>query len=92
MLERLDAHEGGSIDLGRLVVDLQGLMGAADLHDQHLVDEFWNFCAPIDMELELRTESWAPAGSASDEQLSAAMRDYRLWVERVLATTNDERS
>jgi hypothetical protein len=42
------------------------------------------------MELELRTEDWAPPGSGSDEALDRALADFRRWVMDVLASTNDE--
>ena len=78
--------------LRKLVQDLQGLMGAADLYDLTLIDEFWNHEAPIGMELKLRTEDWAPAGSASDQALDGALDDFRSWVMEVLASTVDERT
>ena len=92
MLEQLDAYEAGDVSLAQLVRDLQGLLGATDLHDDSLVSEFWNHEAPIGMELELRTENWAPPGSASDDNLRRAITDYRAWASNVLATTNDERA
>ena len=42
------------------------------------------------MELELRTEDWAAPGSGSDEALDGALRDFRHWVMKVLASTDDE--
>jgi|Tabmets5t2r1_1033131.scaffolds.fasta_scaffold09098_2 hypothetical protein len=78
------------MDLQKLVQNLQGLMGAAGLHDQALIDEFWNHEAPIDVELGLRTEDWAPPGSGSDEALDRALADFRSWVIEVLMSTDDE--
>jgi len=78
--------------LRKLVQDLQGLMGAADLHDQSLIAEFWSHEAPIDMELEPRTEDWAPPGSASDEALDRALTGFREWVMDVLSSTADQRT
>jgi len=92
MTESVDAYRVGRLGLRKLVNDLQGLMAAADLHDQALINEFWNHEAPIDMELELRTEDWAPPGSASDEALYKALADFRSWVTAVLASTDDERT
>ena len=91
MLEALDQYEADEISLTTLTWQLKGLMGASDLHGDELRDGFWLHFAPIDGELELRTESWAPAGSASDEDLAEALTTFRLWVEHVLATTSDER-
>jgi hypothetical protein len=92
MLTELDAFDEGAIDLGRLVTNLQGLMGAADLHDESLVRDFWNHCAELDMENELRTENWALPGAASDARLRDGIDQYRRWVEGVLAATDDQRT
>jgi hypothetical protein len=90
MAESVDGYRAGEMDLQKLVQDLQGLMGAAGLHDPALIDEFWNHEAPIDMELELRTEDWAPPGSGSDEALDRALADFRSWAMEVLASTDDD--
>jgi hypothetical protein len=92
MVESVDHFRDGDIDLTKLVHDLRGLLGAADLHDGHLVDEFWAKQAPIDMELELRTEAWAPGVAASDDALECALREFRGWASGVLAATDDERT
>lgn len=87
MIESLDDFENGRIELGTLCSNLEGLMGAADLRDQHLRDEFWNQYAEINMEHELRSEGWAPSGSASDERLREGLDSYRRWVLNVLETS-----
>ncbi len=92
MIEVLDNYDAGTTNLSKLSSDLKGLMGASDLHDESLIDDFWNYFARIDMELELRTESWAPPDSASDEALRDALDRYRAWVQHVLETTNGERT
>jgi len=48
---------------------------------------------PIDYEHELRTESWAPVGAASDENLSGRLEEFCAWVSSVidLDPTNDHR-
>jgi hypothetical protein len=46
MIESVDAFRADHFDLRKLVQDLQGLLGAADLHDRHLVNEWWNHEAP----------------------------------------------
>ena len=92
MTEPLDQYEAGDIDLRKLASDLKGLLGASDLHDHALIDEFWNHFVEIDMELELRTEGWAPPGSASDERLREALGSYRQWVETVLARSDNQRT
>jgi hypothetical protein len=90
MAESVDVYRTGGMDLRKLVQDLQGLMGAAGLHRQALIDEFWCYEAPIDMELELRTEDWAPPGSGNDQALDRALADFRRWVMEVLASTDDQ--
>jgi hypothetical protein len=67
-------------------------MAAADLHDQALIDEFWNHEVLIDSELELRTEDWAQPGSASAEALDRALAAFESWVADVLGSTDDERT
>ena len=91
MIEEIKRFRDGEIELRKLVQDLQGLMGGADLHDGDLIDEFWNHEAPIDMELELRTEQWAPEGSASDARLEQALTEFAEWAQRILDTTDDDR-
>src|SRR5947209_187360 len=84
MLQRLDDFDAGRVGLGQLVSDLRGLFVAADSHDPRVRSEFealWGF---IDGEHELRTQPWAPPGSASDENLAASLRDLRQWVEQVV--------
>lgn len=92
MIDEIASYRMGGIDLRTLVQRLQGLMGASDLHDGNLIDEFWSRQAPIDMELELRTEPWAPPGSASDIALQTALDDFVTWVQMILATTDDNRT
>jgi hypothetical protein len=92
MVERVALFRAGQLDLRTLVQNLQGLLGAADLHDDRLVDEFWMHEAPIDGELELLTESWAPPGAASEEALEDHLTLFVRWVESVLADTDDART
>ena len=91
MLDSLDAYHAGIVDLAKLSSNLKGLLGAADLHDESLVTDFWDHFAEIEMELELRTEGWAPAGASSDERLNEALGSYRQWVQAVLSDANDRR-
>jgi hypothetical protein len=92
MTESVDDFRAGQLDLRKLLNDLRGLMAAADLQDQAIIDEFWNHDAPIDMQLELRTEDWAPPGAASDEVLDQALTDFRRWATGVLDWPDDERT
>jgi hypothetical protein len=92
MIAEVDAYLTDEIPLEGLADNLRGLVAASDLRDVKLEREWWEHFNPIDMELELRTEAWAPAGSASDEHLSEALARFRRWVRQVLTTTSDERS
>lgn len=67
MIDYIEDYERGALGLGALCSSLKGLLGASDLRDQGLVEEFWNHFVEIDAEHELRTEAWAPVGAASDD-------------------------
>ena len=84
MTRRIDAYEAGEVDLGSLVADVRGLFIEADPHDVTVRDDFELFWAPIDAQLELRTEPWAPPGSPSDAALSDSVAAFRRWVRTVV--------
>lgn len=92
MIEYIEDYERGALGLGALCSSLEGLLGASDLRDQGLVEEFWNHFVEIDAEHELRTEAWAPVGAASDERLRQALAAYKAWVRDVLSTTDDSKT
>jgi hypothetical protein len=92
LLERLDAYESGEVGPGKLLADLRGLLDAADLHDQRVIDEFRSWFAPLEGQYELQTEPWAPDGLASDEALDEALRDFREWALAVLRDADARRS
>ena len=85
MLDRVADFEQRGLDLGLLVRDLRGLFIEADPHDASIRSDFESKWSPIDAEYELRTESWAPAGAASDGNLANVLGRFRSWVEAVLA-------
>lgn len=91
MIEHLDDFDLRRIELATLCSHLKGLLGASDIHDQHLIDQFWDHFVEIDKEMELRTEPWVPPGVASDERLQAGLNAYRAWVHETLASTNRTR-
>ena len=91
MLDEIDSFRAGGIDLASLASNLKGLLGASDLHGIGLDRDFWDHFQEIDMELELRTEPWAPEGSSSDERLDRGLTLFREWVEGVLRSPNQER-
>ena len=81
MIERIDDYKAGNVELGALLDDLRGLFVEADPHDQKIRSDFQDHWLPIDMEYELRMEGWAPAGSADDRTLAAAVDRFRDWVD-----------
>ena len=85
MLDRIVDFNLGNVDLKTLVSDLRGLYVEADPHDPTIRSEFEQMWGEIDMEMELRTEPWAPPGSASDERLSRGLEAFSDWVRRLLA-------
>jgi hypothetical protein len=91
MVEVLDTYDAGDISLHKLVSDLQGLLGASDLHDPSVVSEFWEHFSKIEGEVELRTEPWAPPGLSTDESLRRALSEYRTWVLAILGDASSER-
>ncbi len=93
MVERVTSFERGELDLGQLVAALRSEYIEADPHDARIRSEFESMWALIDGENELRTESWAPPGSANDDRLRELLRAFCTWVEQVLAfdSTTDHR-
>ena len=85
MLSRVADYEQHGLDLGQLIQDLRGLFIEADPHDASIRSDFEAHWSPIDAQYELRTESWAPAGAASEEHLGSALGRFSAWVEGVLS-------
>jgi hypothetical protein len=92
MLDEVARYRSGDIALSRLVPNLRGLMSASDFRAQKLIDDFWLHEAPIDGELELRTQEWAPPGLASDERLDEALDAFVRWVNALLADPDPTRA
>jgi hypothetical protein len=84
MVRQIDDWEQGTIGLRRLVEALYGLLEASEMKGAEPADELYLRWTELDMELELRTEPWAPAGSSSDERLSTAIASIREHIQRVL--------
>jgi len=91
MLDQLDDYTADTTSLEQLVSNLKGLLGAADIHDLGTINAFWDHLAPIDMQLELKTESWAPPGAFSQPVLAAAIQNYRAWIDHILNNPTEER-
>jgi hypothetical protein len=84
MLGQIGEYRTGRLSLGALIGELRGLYVEADPHDAVIRDQFEVVWSPIDAEHELRTEPWAPAGSASDEALDQALDTFTEWVSAML--------
>ncbi len=91
MLDQLDSYNAGRLDLGNLIENLRGLLGAADIHDPDTIEAFEWYVAAIDSEHELRTEPWAPPGAATGEALAGALGDFRTWATGLLNKSDDQR-
>ena len=85
MLIQIGEYRAGRLRLGALIGGLRGLFVEADPHDAAIREQFEDMWSPIDAEHELRTEPWAPAGSASDEALDQALDTFTEWVSAILA-------
>jgi hypothetical protein len=90
MLTEVDRFRSGDLSLGTLVDDLRGLYVEADPHEPRIRSDFEAVWSRIDGEHELRTEPWAPPGSASDAHLATYLDEFSAWVRSVLA--NDDSS
>jgi hypothetical protein len=85
MLGQIGEYRAGRFSLGALTEALRGLYVEADPHDPAIRGQFDSMWSPIDSEHELRTEPWAPAGSASGEALYQALDTFAEWVTAILA-------
>jgi hypothetical protein len=90
MITETERCGSGDLSLGELLTELRGLYVEADPHDPALRSDFEEAWGRIEGEHELRTEPWAPAGSARDENLAAALSRFREWVQRVVAADNTD--
>ena len=90
MVDQIREYGAGRVGLGALAERLRGLYVEADPHDRGVRDRFESMWSPIDVEHELRTEPWAPAGSGSDEALKQALGTFTDWVTAMLAADSIE--
>jgi hypothetical protein len=88
MLDQIDLYGAGRITLDRLVMNLGGLLGAADLHDNDVVNAFYIHLAPIQRQIEL--QDWAPHKPISWPELDAAVQRYRAWAIAMLDDPSEE--
>lgn len=91
MLDRLLAFETDEIDLTKLVRDLRGLFVEADPHAAHLRDDFELHWIELDMNDELRTQTWAPPGAYDKARVHRGIDAFRDWVAHsVLADSSSD--
>ncbi|HEY3830883.1 MAG TPA: hypothetical protein VGO03_01190 [Acidimicrobiia bacterium] len=85
LLDEIDAFHRGELTVRSLVSNLNGIVSAADLHDEQLLHEFWDHRNHLLLDV---APSWfdaalpTPGGEAR----------FREWVVDVLARTDDQRS
>lgn len=90
MLDALNDFRAGRLPLGQLVSDLRGYFVEADPQDPTIRSDFEMMWSPLDGELELRTEAWAPPGAATDQSLASAVAEFDGWVREVLASDESQ--
>ncbi len=90
MLDQVRQYRAGRLDLALLLERLRGLYVEADPHDADIRDQFEMMWSPIDAQQELRSEVWAPSGSASDEALDQALDAFVNWAAGVLAADSTQ--
>jgi hypothetical protein len=83
MVSEIDEFLAGRLSLGRLVENTRGLFEAAAVSDSRIRMEFEQVWAPVDAQLELRTESWSRPECVSDSDLTATLTDLRNWASEV---------
>ena len=79
----VDECAGGRLSLGRLVQNARGLFDAADMSDGRVRESFESVLAPLDSQLELRTETWSRPEWISEQDLKVALSDLRDWASGV---------
>lgn len=82
MLDQVDLYDAGQVTLDRLVDNLGGLLGAADIHDKNAVNAFYDHLRPIKRQLEL--QDWPPHEPIPWADLDAAVGRYRAWAHAML--------
>jgi hypothetical protein len=76
LLEEVDAFKRGELTVGQLNSSLNGLVSAADIHDEELLREFWERRNYLFCEI-------APQWFDSDESIPGGEADFRAWVAEV---------
>ena len=91
MASEVERFRRGNLSLGKLVADLRGLFVEACPHEPAVRSEFEAMWSEIDGENDLRTQPWAPPGSASDARLDRSLSEFVKWVRGVvMADSSDE--
>ena len=92
MVGQVAEFRGSGLPIDRLAANLRGLFDATGIRSPDLRDEFQDLWTDIDMESELRTESWAPPGAASDERLTRALDSLIVWARESVAASDGQRA
>ncbi|HEY7138373.1 MAG TPA: hypothetical protein VIB48_25175 [Acidimicrobiia bacterium] len=83
--EEVDAFHRGERTTAQLVANLEGLVAAADVKDESLLHDFWNYRNDLLFEI-------APGWFDSDRAILGGEARFRGWVAHVLASTDDDRT
>ena len=83
--EEVDAFKRGELTIGELNSNLGGLVGAADIHDEDLLNEYWNLRNDLFLEI-------APQWFDSSEPIPGGEARFRAWVADVLVQTGEDRA
>ena len=85
LLDEVDAFKRGKLTIGQLNANLGGLIGAADIQDEQLLNDYWD--RRNDLFLEI-----APEWFDADRPVPRGEAQFRAWVTDVLARTGDDRT
>ena len=85
LIDEVDAFRRGELTDARLVANLQGLVAAADIHDEQLLNDFWD--RRNDLLLEI-----APGWFDTDRPIPGGEARFRAWVHEILDTTDDQQT
>src|SRR5262245_13487517 len=76
LLEEVDAFKRGELTIGQLNSNLRGLVAAADIHDEGLLNEYWTLRTDLFLEI-------APEWFDSRESIPGGEARFRAWVVEV---------
>ena len=77
----VEQYRSSEINLESLVDELRSTFDATGVYKDPVRWDFEDVWSIICYEMELRTESWAPVGSSTDETLERAIQRFEEWLE-----------